>query len=92
MQDITIYRDLPVIAGHVQVPPTNQRVPVEQALDTIAGATDVRVEGSVWGGMGASESTGRKFGRQRLFRLPGLKPGQQRTADPVSTLTGGQYQ
>ena len=85
MQDITIYRDFPVMDGYVQVPPTNQLVPVDQALDTIAGSQDLVLDDG-------AETTGRGFGRQRIFRLPGVKPGAEFSPDPVWILTGGAQQ
>jgi len=83
MSDITIYRDLAVVGGFVQVPPNAEsdksRVTLAEAQAVLgdAGQT-VRLSGV----------SGRPGGRQVLYRLPGLHPGQSYgpVNDPVRRL------
>ena len=85
-QDITIYRDLPIKNGFVQLPPNepldNIRVDGDTAPTTLAGSEIVRLS------LGSGKPTGSKHGQQQFLRLPGIKPDEWYATDPVDTLNG----
>lgn len=78
-ESITIYRDYPIIAGFVQIPPNLETdktaVSEADALVTLVGSTVVSLS------LGSGKPTGSKHGAQRFLRLAGLQPGQSYTAD-----------
>lgn len=85
-QDITIYRDLPIINGFIGIPPNkpldNIRVVGDTAPTLLAGSRVVGLS------LGSGKTTGSKHGQQQFLRLPGIKPDEWYTTDPVETLNG----
>ncbi len=83
-EDIRVYRDLPIINKHVQVPPCRETektsVTDDDALTAISGSTIVRL------GLGSGRQYGSKTGQQEFLRLPGLHPDEWYETDPVSLL------
>lgn len=84
MSEIQIFRDLPIIAGYVQVPPNRDQEKTkttdEVALDAIAGSAIVRLS------LGSGKQTGSKFGAQEFLRLPAITPQTWYTSDPVAEI------
>lgn len=91
MQDIKIYRLLPIINGYVQTTPNlpadKNNVPYLEALVAIPDAKLISLSG------GSGRCTGSKFGVQMMIQLPGIEPGQsyydydsETPVDPVNVL------
>lgn len=84
MSDILIYRDLPIIAGFVQVPPNTEdkktSVTAEDAQNAIAGSAITRLS------LGSGRMRGSKCGQQEFLRLPGIAPNEWYASDPVAEL------
>lgn len=72
LSEITIYRDLPVVAGYVQVPTSGEyarnalTVPEAQAKLDHAGITDSELIGL---SLGSGNATGYRTGRQQFLRV-----------------------
>jgi hypothetical protein len=85
-QDITIYRDFPIINDFVQVPPNKEtdktRVTPTEALGLIAGSEQQHLS------LGSGRPRGSKAGQQSWIRLPGINPNQWYTTDPVDDVAG----
>jgi hypothetical protein len=86
LQDITIYRDFPIVNNFVQVPPNKEtdktRVTPAEALANISGATTERLS------LGSGRPRGWKTGQQEWIRLPGITPGEWYATDPVDDVAG----
>lgn len=90
LSDITIYRDWPIINGHVQVPHNEEsdktRVTSAEALVSITNSAVTRLS------LGSGSKTGSKAGQQEWLRLPGLLPDQSHVvtngSDPVDDVSG----
>ena len=80
-EDITIYRDFPIINNFVQIPPNKEtdktRVTPTEALNNISGSAAERLS------LGSGRPRGWKTGQQEWLRLPGLTPGECYATDPV---------
>lgn len=85
LEAITIYRSWPVINGHVQVPnnePADKtRVTLDEALTAVTNSTASRLT------QGMGIHTGSSFGAQEFLVLPGVHPGEDYSADPVSQVS-----
>jgi hypothetical protein len=85
-EDITIYRDFPIIDGFVQVPPNEEtdkaRVTEDEALTLISGSETTRLS------IGSGKPRGSKCGQQEFLRLPGITPNTWYTTDPVDDVVG----
>lgn len=83
-EDIFIHRDLPIKNGFVQVPPNqpldNIRIDDETAVTTVVGSEIVELS------LGSGRPTGSKHGQQRFLRLPGIRPYEWYTSNPVDGL------
>ena len=83
-QDITIYRDLPIKNGFIQVPPNypldNIRIDDDNATGLVAGSEIVQLS------LGSGKPTGSKHGQQQFLRLPGIAPDEWYATDPVADL------
>lgn len=83
-ETITIFRDMPIINGYVQVPYNKEtdktRVTSDEATSAIAGSVINRLS------CGTGKQTGSKTGVQEFFRLPGLAPNDSYIIDPVTVL------
>jgi hypothetical protein len=83
-EDITIHRDLPIKSKYVQIPPNlplnNIHIDDETAESSLNGSEIVELS------LGSGRSTGSKYGRQRFLRLPGIRPNEWYTSDPVQIL------
>lgn len=81
MQDIKIYRLLPVVNGYVQTSPNlpvdKNDVPYLNALVAIPDAKLISLSG------GSGRCTGSKFGSQMMIQLPGILANQS-YYNPVS--------
>lgn len=86
LQDITIHRDFPIIDGFVQIPPNDEtdktRVTESEALSSIIGSETTRLS------LGSGKPRGAKNGQQEFLRLPGLRPNEWYTTDPVDDVSG----
>jgi hypothetical protein len=84
MQDIRIHRDFPIKNGYVQIPPCNPgdktRVTGDDGPALVADSEIVGLS------LGSGKTTGSKHGRQEFLRLPGIRPDQWYTLDPVDGL------
>lgn len=84
LQDIRIYRDLPIKNGFVQVPPCEPldkiRTDGDTATGLVAGSETVRLS------LGSGKPTGSKHGQQEFLRLPGIRPDEWYATDPVENL------
>lgn len=70
MDEITVYRDFPVIAGYVQVPPNREA----QKTSFTPAEFEAAVPDSVRTRLphpGTNPNTGRKFGSHEFMRVPG---------------------
>jgi hypothetical protein len=77
-EDITIYRDIPIIDDRVAKPPNN---PVEyNSIDTVSDPNIVRLT------IGSGKNTGSKFGAQEFIRLTGIAPDEWYATDPLAGL------
>lgn len=83
-ETIRVYRDLPIIAGFVQVPPCTEAnktsVTAEEAQNAIAGSAITRLS------LGSGRMRGSKCGQQEFLRLPGIAPNEWYASDPVAEL------
>lgn len=82
--DIRIVRELPIIRGHVRVPPC-----LEANVDAVTDATALtEVSGSDVSRMrqGSGVPTGSKTGAQEWLELPAWIVGQDAPTDPVPKL------
>lgn len=81
---IFIFRDLPIIAGYVQIPPCREtektKTTSTAALSAIAGSEIVRLS------LGSGKATGAKFGHQEWLRLPGIATDEWYSSDPVTSI------
>lgn len=86
LQDITIYRDLPIKNGFIQMPPNkpsdNVRISGDIAVGLINNSKIVRLS------LGSGKHTGSNFGQQEFLRLPGIRPDEWYTSDPIDELNG----
>lgn len=77
-EDITIYRDMPIIDDRVVKAPNN-------AIDFIPTAsitnTDVVITRL---SLGSGKQTGSKFGAQEFVRLVGIAPDEWYATDPLT--------
>lgn len=85
LQDIRIHRDFPIIDGFVQVPPNEEtdktRVTESEALSLITDSETKRLS------LGSGRQRGSKYGQQEWIRLPGLRPDEWYSTDPVDDLS-----
>ncbi len=84
MSEIMIYRDLPSVNGHVQIPPCREKFKtkrtLESALDVVDGSTVVRLS------IGSGKAQGSKCGQQEMLRLPGVAADSWYASDPLAGL------
>jgi hypothetical protein len=82
---IRIYRDLPVIAGFVQLPPCREqektKKTAEQALTALASADIIALS------LGSGRDRGAHHGQQEMIRLPSITPNTWYSSDPVATIS-----
>ena len=87
MSSISIYRDLPIINGYVQVPPvraTEQtKTTTTAALAAVSGSEVTRLS------LGSGRCRGSKSGQQEWLRLPAVTPNTWYATDPTTALGGG---
>ena len=83
-EDILIHRDIPIKNGYVQIPPNNPldniRTDDETAVAAIPGSEIVELS------LGSGRPTGSKHGQQRFLRLPGIRPNEWYTTDPIDNI------
>jgi hypothetical protein len=79
-QDITIYRDLPIIGKYVQVPPNRESektsVTVDAAEAALEASFDIEMPETKFLSLGSGIQVGSKYGAQRFLRLPGIHPDE----------------
>jgi hypothetical protein len=82
--EITIYRDLPIINNFVQIAPNREsdktRVSMSDAIDDIGGSTLESLS------VGSGRSRGSKYGKQHWVRLPGVAADSWYESDPVDEI------
>ena len=77
-EDITIFRDIPIIDDRVAKPPNN---PVDYtSIDDVSDPNIIRLS------IGSGKDTGSKFGNQEFIRLPGIAPDEWYATDPLTGL------
>lgn len=97
MEDILIYRDLPIINRYVQLPPNqeaNKSIITDEDAEAVLVANFPQNQGMVVQSLslGSGRNTGSKHGAFSHLRLPGIIPGQWYTnlsgtaSDPVEVL------
>jgi len=83
-ETITIYRDLPIKNGYVQVPPNRPtdktRVTSNNSTNLVTNSQIIRLS------LGSGKCTGSHFGQQEFLRLPGINPNTWYSTDPVDQL------
>jgi len=83
-ETITIYRDLPIKNGYVQIPPNNpsdnNRVDAETAIGLATNSEVTRLS------LGSGQPTGSSHGQQQFLRLEGINPNSWYTTDPIDEL------
>ena len=83
-ETITIYRDLPIKNGYVQVPPNR---PIDKTRVTSNNSTNLATNSQIIRlSLGSGKCTGSDFGQQEFLRLPGINPNTWYSTDPVDQL------
>ena len=76
-EDITIYRDMPIIDDRVVKAPNNPVDFIETASITNTDAVTMELS------IGSGSKTGSKFGAQEFIRLIGIAPDEWYATDPL---------
>lgn len=79
-EDITIYRDMPIIDDRVVKAPNNAVDFIATGSITNADAVITRLS------LGSGKQTGSKFGAQEFVRLIGVAPDEWYATDPLAGL------
>ncbi len=98
-ETITIYRDLPIINGYVQVPPNRETektdITVVEAQEALEANFAVETPDEKKLSLGSGNQVGSDYGAQSWLRLPGIIPGEWYrnlsgdSEDPSETVRGG---
>lgn len=89
-ETITIYRDLPIKNGYVQIPPNdpvNNSTMLSGLVDAyFAEAGKVNSTKTIRLSLGSGRHTGSSYGQQEFLRLAGINPNTWYTEDPLPPL------
>lgn len=90
-ETITIYRDLPIKNGYVQIPPndpiSNSTVESDNVDAYYVGAGKDNNTQKVRLSLGSGKSTGSRHGQQEFLRLGGITPSTWYSEDPLPPMS-----